>query len=496
MIDRAARRDVGVGIGTAILVTLIGLVVVPVYVRLLGVEAYGLVGFLAVLQSVVALIDLGLAPTASREVARGVGIGDLREVRLLIANLARIYWALAVAIAAVGTAAAPLIAGHWLDPRSLPPETVTRAVMLMAGILAFRWPSGLYGGVLIGGHRMVAANLVNLAATAATAVAGVAAVYMTRRVEALFVVSIATAAVQALVMRALCWRLIGAPERASWTLAPVKRVWRYSAGMGIIAILAVVVSQLDKIVVSSLLSLQAFGAYALANVVGRALYQLISPVYSAVHPRLSAMVAGGREGDLLTSYLAWSGLFCAVFLPMSLFLILAAEPLVTLWLGNPAVAAEVAPLAGLIAAGSALHGVMFFPFALQVAVGDVRTPITINTAVAILYVPLLVAFTLTYGLIGAAAAWPVLMTAYVLLAVWLTHRRVLVPARRPWLMWEVGAPAAACVGVGLLAGLLPRAPGLWQQIGVAAAASALAGALCIGLVVARHRRVLRTAELG
>ena len=49
---------------------LIGLAFIPIYIRLLGIEAYGLVGVFAVLQSWLAILDLGLTPTLSREMAK------------------------------------------------------------------------------------------------------------------------------------------------------------------------------------------------------------------------------------------------------------------------------------------------------------------------------------------------------------------------------------------------------------------------------------------
>jgi hypothetical protein len=51
-------------------VVAIGIVMVPVYLRCMGREAYGLVGFFAVLSAWLALLDLGLSPDLAREAAR------------------------------------------------------------------------------------------------------------------------------------------------------------------------------------------------------------------------------------------------------------------------------------------------------------------------------------------------------------------------------------------------------------------------------------------
>ena len=49
---------------------LMGLAFVPLYIRYLGIEAYGLIGVFAVLQACLSLLDMGMTPTLNREMAR------------------------------------------------------------------------------------------------------------------------------------------------------------------------------------------------------------------------------------------------------------------------------------------------------------------------------------------------------------------------------------------------------------------------------------------
>jgi O-antigen/teichoic acid export membrane protein len=54
-------------------VMLIGIVVTPLYLEHLGAEAYGLVGFFALLQTWMNLLDIGLTPTLGRQIAHASG---------------------------------------------------------------------------------------------------------------------------------------------------------------------------------------------------------------------------------------------------------------------------------------------------------------------------------------------------------------------------------------------------------------------------------------
>src|SRR4051794_19172208 len=72
---------------------LMGPALVTLYVRFLGIEAYGLVGILTTLQAVFALLDLGLSAATNRELARSsVQAGRSGEARDLIRTAEIIYW--------------------------------------------------------------------------------------------------------------------------------------------------------------------------------------------------------------------------------------------------------------------------------------------------------------------------------------------------------------------------------------------------------------------
>ncbi|MCO6063096.1 polysaccharide biosynthesis protein, partial [Pseudomonas sp. MOB-449] len=54
-------------------VAAVGILILPLYIKYMGAETYGLVGFYTMLQSWFPLLDLGLTPTISRESARYQG---------------------------------------------------------------------------------------------------------------------------------------------------------------------------------------------------------------------------------------------------------------------------------------------------------------------------------------------------------------------------------------------------------------------------------------
>ena len=119
------------GMANSIGSAIVGLAAVPFYLKYLGIEAYGLIGFFVTTQAVLSLLDMGMAPTINREVARCSASGNLKDAGKLLHTLAVVYWCMAGAIALLILALAPLIAGYWLQSKQLSPETISHAVMLM-----------------------------------------------------------------------------------------------------------------------------------------------------------------------------------------------------------------------------------------------------------------------------------------------------------------------------------------------------------------------------
>src|SRR4051812_35451093 len=103
------------------------LALISVYVRFLGIEAYGLVGALTTLQALFTLLDLGLSTTLNRELARLSVRDDRAHARDLVRTAEVLYWSVAVMIGLAISALAPLIAHRWIRAEGISPATVQQA---------------------------------------------------------------------------------------------------------------------------------------------------------------------------------------------------------------------------------------------------------------------------------------------------------------------------------------------------------------------------------
>lgn len=103
----AMRRNIIANYASQLYSAGIGILILPLYIKYVGAEVYGLVGFFTMLQTWFALLDLGLTPTIARETARyhGGSMSALRY-RQLFRALSTIF----VGIAVIGGTALWLLA--------------------------------------------------------------------------------------------------------------------------------------------------------------------------------------------------------------------------------------------------------------------------------------------------------------------------------------------------------------------------------------------------
>jgi O-antigen/teichoic acid export membrane protein len=488
-------RGLIAGVGASVWTALVGLAVIPFYVRYLGLEGYGLIGFLATAQASLQLLDFGLSNTVSREAARGTATGEQVQARVLLHTAAIVYWITAAAIGAVMAIAAPAIASRWLQADTLGTASVTSAVALMGLVIACRWPGPLYHGALMGMQRVALSSLLNAAAvTLASGGAVLLMAFVSPSMKAYLLWQAAVGFGFVLIARAFAWRALGrgGPRAA---LAQLSSVWRFAAGMSAIGVVGVLLTQVDKILLSKLLPLADYGAYMLATAIAATLYLFALPFFNVLYPRFSLLAHAGNVVGLTETYRLATRLLAAMAFPAAMLLSVFARELVQAWTGDAALAARVALLLPLLAAGVALHCVLYVPYALQLAHGMTRLSLIMSLAMLAVALPLVAGLALTHGAAGGAAAVLVVQAFGLLGGGWMTHRALLKDLWGRWFGIDIGVPLILSLAAGAAAWqLAPEAGAAAVRVAVGVGWAFAAFALSVALSPALRASFLQYAR--
>jgi O-antigen/teichoic acid export membrane protein len=441
------RVNIAGNIAGQAVTVLLALACTPFYVRLLGVEAYGLLAFYIVVQTIVQLVDFGLNATVNREIARSFGRNEDKEATSLgifVTTLERWYWFLGCGVGFALFLMLPPMAAHWLQAGSLQQEQLTASAQLFAMLALLQWPSMFYQSALAGLQRQLALNLMQIPFATLGSVGGVLLIWLgPRSIAALITWQAIALAGHLAALYAVFWKSYGAvPTPRRFCPGVLWRHWRFTLGMSGITITGVILAQMDKLILSRILPLQSFGHYSLAGTVAKGLYVLITPVFAAYFPRLSALAATGNDVALKESYHTACQALSVLVLPAALLLALFAEDVITLWLRDADLASSIAPLASLMIIGTCLNGLMNIPFALQLAHGRTDLGLYINIGLVGLLVPALVYATNEHGAVGAASIWAAANALYLTIGLPLTHKYLLPGEVTTWLIADV-LPALA-----------------------------------------------------
>src|SRR5580658_7723106 len=141
------KLDLGANLTGSAWAMLLQLACIPLYIKFMGIEAYGLIGFYLMFQAMLNVLDLGLSPTMNREMARySVQVGKADEARDLVRTLEVGYWFIGIVIGASMVVASPWVATHWIKASTIPVRSIRQSVALMGILALFQWPVSFYQG--------------------------------------------------------------------------------------------------------------------------------------------------------------------------------------------------------------------------------------------------------------------------------------------------------------------------------------------------------------
>lgn len=455
------RRNILANVVSQLYVTLIGIVMVPLYIKYMGAEAYGLVGFFAMLQAWFSLLDIGLTPTIARETARCRG-GALSasDYRRLLRTLEWLFLAVAVGGTISVMTGSRYIAEDWLRPGALAVSDVQAAVQMMGAVIGMRWMSGLYRGAIGGAERIEWLSGFN-AFVATLRSGGVLPLiaFVSAEPVVFFGYQVVISAIELGWLLAFAYRTLPAASTSgddSWDWAVLQPILRFSLAIAFTSSVWVLVTQTDKLLLSRILPLAEYGYFTLAVLVAGGILIISGPVSNAVMPRLARLEAQGQQAELVVVYRQATQLVTVVASAMALTLAFFAAPLFSAWTGNAVLAERAAPVLSLYSIGNGVMAVSAFPYYLQYAKGNLRLHLIGNGAFVVLLLPAIVWAASEHGAVGAGWAW--LGMNLLAFVAWLplVHRKFVPGLNRSWYFEDVLIIAAvAALTAWLLSFLLP-----------------------------------------
>ena len=371
----------------------------------------------------------------------------------------------------------------------------------MAVVIALRFIGQIYVSSLVGLQRQVLENVIGSSvATLRDLGALCVLIWVSPTLGAFFLWQGLVALLAVAALRIATYRSLPATPRAGrYSASSLLGISRFAAGMTAITLLALLLTQLDKILVARLLPLKEFTYYAVAGVVANALYILVAPISAAFSPRLTELVTRKEELLLRDAYHQGSQMVSVLMGAAAAIMMAFGDRALLLWTMDPTLTGKVAPLLRILVLGTLLNGLMWIPYQMQLAHGWTALGTRVNAVAVALLVPSLFWIVPQYGAKGAAWVWVTLNVGYVVFTIYFMHRRVMPTEKWHWYSQDVAAPLLAAGFVATLCWyVLPKGDGRISELLllVVALALVLGAAAMAAPLVRRHvaARVLRTLK--
>nr|WP_156792159.1 oligosaccharide flippase family protein [Desulfotalea psychrophila] len=421
-------------------VTGVGILILPLYIKYMGAEAYGLVGFFTMLQAWFSLLDLGLTPTIGRETARYHG-GSMSALayRQLFRALSLIFAGIAISGGGGLWLFSEFVATRWLKVTSLPLSEVVLAVEIMAISVALRWMGGLYRGVITGSERLVWLSCFNALVATLRFIAVFLSMWIYGFTPVVFFVhQLLVAVFEVTGLWLMSGRLLPSasqlPQSIGWSFNPVKPVLKFALTIAFTSSVWVLVTQTDKLILSGILPLAEYGYFTLAVLVAGGIMVISGPISSAIMPRMARLHAEGKHEELIQVYRNATQLVSVIAGSAAITIAFCAEPLLVAWTGDRGLAINASPILRLYAVGNGFLAVSAFPYYLQYAKGNLRYHLIGNVIMVIFLIPAIIFAASHYGGVGAGYVWMIINFLYLLTWTAYVHHKLEPGLHLEWLL--------------------------------------------------------------
>jgi O-antigen/teichoic acid export membrane protein len=383
------------------------LLALPVYLGVLGKAQWGMMSVVLTVMALLIMVDGGLSQVLVREFAlRSNQYGrQSPQVQSLLSSCQALYGALAMLLALGLILSSGWIAQHWVNlANGIHSQEVTRLLMMSALLVAIQLAAALPRSLLLALDLHRPLNVSIASAHVFRYGGGVLTVLVLHSLQWLLAWYALVALAEGATRYAMSWRAVGIrgwPANVSWV--EIRHVLPGAAKMSLAVVLSGLTTQMDKLILTRMVTLDQVGIYAIASSAAMGLLSFSYPLIQAVFPTLLARHDDRRQ--VRRVLLSW--LVAAVgvaTMTMTLYLWLGHAAL-KLWLRNDEIAAAVYPILLVLLIGTLLNLAYQVGYVGWMLEANYRMPLIISGCSVVLTILLTPMFVRHLGIAGAAAGW-------------------------------------------------------------------------------------------
>jgi O-antigen/teichoic acid export membrane protein len=396
-----------VGNGVPVLVAIF---CIPVLIRGLGTDRFGLLTLTWTVIGYAGLFDLGLGRALTQIVAKKLGAGEDGEVPKLVWTSLLLMFLLGL----MGTVVVVLIT-PWLTNRvlhvgdMLQRETLRSLYLLGLSIPLVTSTAGLRG-LLEALQRFDLVNALRIPMGVFMFAGPMLVLPFSRSLFSIVALLVVGRVIAWVAHLLLCLRVVPIlRERLAWHRAAVGPLLRFGGWMTVTNVVSPVMVTMDRFLIGAMLSITAVAYYTTPYEMVTKLWLIPAAMVGVMFPAFSTSFEQDRERSTRLYDRSLKYLVLALF-PLVLLIVVFARNGLKFWLGA-AFAQNSFHVLQWLAVGVLVNSLAYVPFAMLQGLGRPDVTAKLHMIELPVYVVALWGLTKTFGIEGAAIAWTARATA-------------------------------------------------------------------------------------
>lgn len=423
-------------------IILIGLLVTPIYLKYLGAEAFGLVGFFTLLLTWLNLLDLGLTPTLGREISIARSLNrSFDDFRVVLNSFQFIFIVVAIFIFIFFYNNSILISNEWISSEILSVSDISYCVVLMGAMFGLKWLSGLYRSGIVGMEDQVFLNLILITTATFKYVGSVLLLtFYNVDIRGFFEYQLLIGILELLILYSRLHVII--PKKINtdiiiFSLEKIIKIAPFALTIGYTSGVWVMSTQIDKLILSGKLPLAEFGYFSLVVIVSGSVLLLSGPISQAVLPKMTLLIANGSLEDVKKLYKKSTQFQVWICVSVSIFIAFYSKEIIYAWTGDIDAAIWSKDILFWLSLGNGALIVSGIQYSLQISFGKLNMHFWGSTISAIVSIPIVYLAIHFYGALGAAMSWFCLRSIWCLIWPLLVHKKFLPGFHWNWFLNDV-----------------------------------------------------------
>jgi O-antigen/teichoic acid export membrane protein len=408
----------------------------PFYLKNLGFDGYGILSFWLLMQVMMGLLDMGMGATLIRKFANPSSDNfQIKFKQDLLRTIEFFYWGISIVLLLATIIFSDWIGSNFLNSKIYSYTQIVQIVKLIGLALAFQLPCGVYLSCLSGLQKHGKMNAVQIVGTICRHFFGILILNFKGDLILFFIVQIFISFFQTAISRSTIWNLIrrDSAPKPEFNLTILKSIWRFSIGMALTSLTAVLLANIDRLVLSRMVTTEELGKYSIAFAATGILQLGIQPFYRAFFPRYSELVSSGNSIQLEKEYFESNRIVAVFIITIGIIGFVFANELFSIWL-QKTIDFELIRVFRVLIFSITLSGLMWLPAAFQQSHGWTKLHIIMISSAIIIGSPIMILLIPKIGILGATIVWFIHGVSEITLGLWLMHKRLLIGKLIPWII--------------------------------------------------------------